>query len=213
MRLNDFQQLPDDEPYTYDTRDDIDEWFYQMEIKTSDYVIHDDMSVSGKRTIDLSEKNLTRIPVKFKEIKGSFYLDGNPLTTLLNCPEIVTGNFSCIKTQITSLEHAPKKVGLYDENFVVTYNDNLTSLTKIHKYVKSVKHTFIFDIGTTHVLGLLKIQGLQHIVVREEDGSAWGSTRYVSNLERILNEHLAKRDELLCQNDLIAAGYIEEARR
>jgi len=85
-------------------------------------------------SVDLSNKNLKRIPFKFGIVTGNFYcndnllitLKGSPkevgglfachynqLTTLEGSPKIVKGSFDCSHNQLTTLERGPKKVGLY----------------------------------------------------------------------------------------------------
>ncbi len=61
--------------------------------------------------INLSGLGLTKLPVKFKEVGGSFYCHNNQLTTLEGAPQKVGGWFDCSNNQLTTLEGAPQKVG------------------------------------------------------------------------------------------------------
>ena len=95
--------------------------------------------------VDLSNLGLTKIPINFTEVGGSFwcyyneltslvgapekvgwsfYCDNNDLTSLEGAPEEVGRDFDCAVNELTSLKGAPKKVG---RNFVCSYN-KLTSL-------------------------------------------------------------------------------------
>jgi hypothetical protein len=56
-------------------------------------------------------KNLTRIPVRFRSVTGDFFCSRNRLTTLEHAPGHVGGNFFCGNNHLTTLEHAPKHVG------------------------------------------------------------------------------------------------------
>lgn len=56
-------------------------------------------------------ENLSKIPVKFRNVTGSFYCSGNKLTSLENAPVRVDGGFYCRHNLLTSLEHAPAHVG------------------------------------------------------------------------------------------------------
>ncbi len=82
------------------------------------YTINDDMSISVNGNVDLSDKNLKSIPIKFKEVTGYFYCGYNQLTSLEYCPETV-GGFSCSNNQLTSLKYCPETVG---GNFYCGYN-------------------------------------------------------------------------------------------
>ena len=66
--------------------------------------INDDMSISINGNVDLSDKNLKSIPIKFKEVTGYFYCINNQLTSLKGCPETVDGLFYCSNNQLTSLK-------------------------------------------------------------------------------------------------------------
>ena len=45
--------------------------------------------------VDLSDKKLLNIPVKFSKVSGNFYCGYNKLTSLEFSPQTVGGNFSC----------------------------------------------------------------------------------------------------------------------
>jgi hypothetical protein len=63
--------------------------------------------------IDLTEKGLTKFPVRFGKIKGDFKCCGNKLTSLDGAPTEVEGTFDCRYNEITSLEGAPQKVHIF----------------------------------------------------------------------------------------------------
>ena len=56
------------------------------------YGIKDYQIVDGKVNVegdvDLSRKNLIRLPVRFGIVKGFFWCNGNKLTSLEGCPQI-----------------------------------------------------------------------------------------------------------------------------
>ncbi len=83
------------------------------------YTINDDMSISVNGNVDLSDKNLKSIPIKFKEVTGHFSCSHNQLTSLEGCPETVGGGFSCNNNQLTSLKYCPETVG---GDFWCSYN-------------------------------------------------------------------------------------------
>ena len=70
-----------------------------------------DGSYSCKRNIVIRGFNFEKLPVKFKEVGGSFYCSSNQLTSLKGAPKEVGGYFDCSDNQLTSLKGAPEKVG------------------------------------------------------------------------------------------------------
>jgi len=70
-----------------------------------------DGTYSCSGDVDLSNLGLTKLPVKFKEVGGSFYCYDNKLTTLEGCPQKVGGWFDCGKNKLTTLKGCPQKVG------------------------------------------------------------------------------------------------------
>jgi len=72
-----------------------------------------DGTYSADEDVDLSDLNLKRLPVRFKEVKGDFYCDSNQLTTLEGAPQEVGGGFFCDNNQLTTLKGAPQEVGGY----------------------------------------------------------------------------------------------------
>jgi hypothetical protein len=60
---------------------------------------------------DMSQMNLTEIPVKFGDVTGYFHCHFNQLTTLVNAPKTVGGDFFCSSNILKSLIGAPHSVG------------------------------------------------------------------------------------------------------
>jgi len=88
------------------------------------YKINEDLSVDVNEDVNISEKKLKTIPIKFGKVGGNFDCRYNNLTSLQGAPESVGGNFYCYNNNLTSLQGAPESVG---GNFDC-YNNNLTSL-------------------------------------------------------------------------------------
>ncbi len=65
--------------------------------------------VSG--TFDCRDNRLTSLQGSPREVGGSFYCNKNQLTSLEGGPKYVGGNFNCHVNQITSLRFAPEEVG------------------------------------------------------------------------------------------------------
>jgi len=86
---------------------------------------------SADGDVNLSGVNLTKLPVRFKEVKGNFWCLYNRLTSLEGAPKKVGGDFNCANNNLTALKGAPKEVG---RNFYCPYN-NLTTLEGAPKKV------------------------------------------------------------------------------
>ena len=61
-------------------------------------------------TVDLYGKELSKLPVKFGKVSGSFDCRNNKLTSLEGCPKTVDMNFFCDNNQLTSLKGSPERV-------------------------------------------------------------------------------------------------------
>ena len=62
-------------------------------------------------TVNWKSKNLTRIPVRFRSVTGYFNCSHNRLTTLEHAPGRVGGDFYCYNNHLTTLAGAPGRVG------------------------------------------------------------------------------------------------------
>ena len=82
-----------------------------QEYDIQNYTINLDGTVDVNGDVNLFNRKLSKIPLKFGRVTGSFYCHNNQLTTLLGCPVEVGGNFSCSHNQLTTLEGCPKEVG------------------------------------------------------------------------------------------------------
>jgi hypothetical protein len=94
----------------YEQFEDIDAICAEYGIKN--YVINSDLSVSVDGSVELDRKGLTKLPVKFKEVSGSFWCHNNILTSLEGCPERVGGYFGCWDNNLTTLKGCPKYIYL-----------------------------------------------------------------------------------------------------
>ncbi len=96
----------------------------------TNYSINNDGTVDVNGTVDISGNwyngygKLTKLPLKFGRVTGSFYCNDNELITLEGSPKEVGGDFSCKYNKLQNLLGGPKEVGGY-YNCV---NNKLTSL-------------------------------------------------------------------------------------
>lgn len=91
------------------TIDEIEAILNQLGVEN--YSISDDGTVDVFGTVDISFKELTRIPVQFGNIKGDFNCSNNLLETLDGCPHTVGVSFFCHANKLTSLNSSPNSVG------------------------------------------------------------------------------------------------------
>ncbi len=61
--------------------------------------------------VDLRNKSLTEIPIKFGRVSGGFYCNSNKLVSLEGAPKNIGGGFYCSNNKLVSLEGAPQSVG------------------------------------------------------------------------------------------------------
>ena len=97
----------------------------------NNYTINEDGSIDVDGNVNLKNKKLTKLPLKFKNIAGSFDCTYNKLTTLEGAPKSVGSSFYCSDNKLTTLEGAPKYVG---GDFYCTHNQ-LTTLEGASKSV------------------------------------------------------------------------------
>lgn len=71
---------------------------------------------------------MTELPIKFGKVEGSFFCNGNDLTSLKGSPEYVSGSFWCGQNLLNTLEGAPKFIG---KNLMVNSQMKLESLGRI----------------------------------------------------------------------------------
>ena len=149
--------------------------------------------------VNLANKKLTRLPVKFGKVDGYFDCGNNQLTSLEGAPHAVGGNFFCNSNLVTSLEGTPHTVG---GGFSCASNQ-LTSLEGVHKIIKKINGMMNLRGNPIESggIGLIMIDGL---------------TKIISDLPafRIIEKYLGqgKKGLLLCQDELIEAGYEEYAK-
>ena len=72
------------------------------------YTINDDNTIDVDDNVNLFNMGLTKLPIKFGRVSGSFNCGRNHLTSLEGSPYYVGGYFSCNDNYLTSLEGSPK---------------------------------------------------------------------------------------------------------
>lgn len=105
------------------------------EYNITKYTINYDYSIDVDGHVDLANKNLTKIPIKFNNVTGFFSCVGNMLVDLENAPRRVERNFMCqhqYHGSFISLKGAPEYVGF---RFDFNENENLKDFTDFPTYV------------------------------------------------------------------------------
>ena len=126
--------------------------YFLLENNIENYIINiDDNYVDINGDVDISDRKLGIIPIRFRKIYGNFDVSENNLTTLKNCPVHVKGNFNCRYNKLRSLEHCPTVVkGVFNckdnrlgdmdympvdiDPYDLWYEDNDIPQVKIDKY-------------------------------------------------------------------------------
>jgi hypothetical protein len=74
------------------------------------YIINDDLSIDVDGAVDLYNKKLEYLPLKFNYVDGNFNCARNKLKTLEGCPQTVGGRFNCYFNELKTLEGCPQTV-------------------------------------------------------------------------------------------------------
>lgn len=102
------------------TKDDLLKRLKYYNIDINQCEINDtDLSVKFVGEVNLSNKNLTYLPIRFSEVIGTFDCSYNHLRTLKGSPKKVLGSFGCSTNELTSLDYSPEFV---NGNFYASYN-------------------------------------------------------------------------------------------
>jgi hypothetical protein len=172
----------------------IKKWLDKMYIK--DYTIQPNGTVDVNGSVNLLRFDEASLPIQFGKVVGTFDCRDSKLTTLKGCPYYIGGDFYCYGCPISSLEYAPQSVG----GRFSCFETNIRSLTGISKQIKHIGGTFVCSAKTTHLLGLLLIDGLR--VINVDTGK----------IDDILNKYIGTGDILSAQDELIDASFIDQAR-
>ena len=177
----------------------IVEWLKSYHVKH--YEIRKDLTVDVHGSVHLAFMDLEEIYVQFNEVYGTFYTQGNKLSSFKGFPKKIEYDCHVEQNNLTNFVGAPKHIG---GSFFCTAN-RFTNLHNIYKDIKYIGD--IFAGGTqrngkipTHVLGLLMIDGLKMVMLEEK-------------LNDILNKYLQfDRDIHRCQEELYDKGLSEFAK-
>jgi hypothetical protein len=152
----------------------IEQWLNLEDIKN--YTIRPDGIVDVNGSVHVKEFKGTTLPIQFGNVAEFFSCRGTYLTSLQGMPSVIGGSFNCENTHISSL-------------------------SGIDKIIKHIGKKFACRKITTHILGLLLIEG---IILIDVDGNG--------PIDKIMNKYVGTGDILSAQDELINAGLIDQAR-
>ena len=158
---------------------------YQTEEKVSkickkygieNWSIDKDGLVDVDGDVNLENKRLAKLPLKFGIVSGAFWCYNNKLTTLEGAPYSVDDHFGCSRNDLTTLEGAPKSVS---GGFWCTYN----KLTTLEGAPYSVRGGFYCSNNNT-LPDLIKenMKWINHILANQE-------MYHIYNKDGSLNEY------------------------
>ena len=81
------------------------------EYDITNYTINDDGSIDVDGPVYLSNRQMSKLPLKFRKVTGYFGCSNNLLTDLKGCPVYVGGHFICYGNKLTNMEYCPSYVG------------------------------------------------------------------------------------------------------
>jgi hypothetical protein len=102
----DISKLSKNDDGTYDYNGDLD--FSKMKLKSLTEIPIKFKNING--TFDCSRNQLVSLEVAPKEVHGYFNCSVNQLVTLEGAPEIIQGSFYCYNNQLVTLEGGPIEV-------------------------------------------------------------------------------------------------------
>lgn len=125
-------------PELYKDKKEIEHWLSTHDIKNYQLIVDSEYgyTVNAQSDINISNRSLSAIRVKFNNVRGSFFCNNNHLSSLLGAPEIIEGEFVCCDNRLTNLLHSPKKVNSH----YYIYCNQLVSLKGCPRYVGGVFH-------------------------------------------------------------------------
>ena len=191
------------------TKDKIAEWLNtfnanRLKIIAGEYQINDDLTVDVDGDVRImGERDLTIymsvLPIKFGNIYGNFWVHHTTLTNMKGFPKYVKNGFSVSDNMyLRSLQFCPKEA-----ERIYIWNTGINSLHNIHKHIHSMEELECND-NCTNILGLLFIKNLKRVNI--------GIKIINSIINKYFEEPAGQRDIHSCQEELLEAGFVEQAK-
>lgn len=138
------------------------------------YKIGENNIIDVNQNVDISRKDIMRLPFKFGKINGDFNCSFNYLKDLRNSPDEVTGSFNCTGNILKNLEYGPKYVG---NEYICRFN-NLINLNGYPEYVGK-----IFNCSFNHINNL---KYLPNELTVDEFNVSHNNLRFLSDSPKIV---------------------------
>ena len=225
--LDDVNQQAREKP----TKEEVEAFLGKWGIKN--FTIRDNGMVDVHEDVELDGWEGKTYPFKFGKIDGCFLSPDVGLETLENGPEEVDENFFVFFNKLSSLVGMPKRIGgacCIDKNpfsslegitpdiggdLSIQKCPNLHSLHGIRVVKKfAYDETASGEITTTETPINDSVLGLFRVGTGSNKGGLKKVDMMNKDLEKILNQFLVEgeREPLMCQEALIAAGFVNEAK-
>ena len=108
----------------------------------------------------------------------------------------ITGHFSTTALNIETFEGFPRII----KGHFSVFGSNAASMSGLHKHVRHIGGQVVCRTDATHLLGLLLIDGVENIDVDR------------GPIDKILMNHIGAHDVISCQDELLDAGFVEQAK-
>ena len=141
----------------------------------------DTILVDVYEDVDLSHKNLSDFPVKFRYIIGNFDCSDNKLTSLKNAPEWIRGDFDCSNNRLVSLGIE----SLYVEGNLYCFNNPLLASLATNSQMNNIE-----GVSSLHPnLSPSEFVETYNLVIFGEIRCKHPKNLYIENHNEIYNAH------------------------
>jgi hypothetical protein len=146
-------------------------------------------------------KNYTIRPDGVVDVNEGIYLGGFSISILPIQFGRVVGRFDCAHSQLSSFKGFPETI---DGDFFC-HDTQIKSFSGVDKVIGQINGLFTCDDDATYLLGLLLIKGITTFYI-DADATDKGP------IHSIFNKYVGTGDILSAQDELIDAGFIDQAR-
>lgn len=193
------------------------------------YTINDDLSIDVNESVVLAHKDITEIPIKFRNVSGSFLCQHNHLKSLKNAPAYVGKDFICSHNNLKSLKYSPKIVmGDFNcnQNKIVNFKDSPEyigqTLLAVNNNIKDFEYfpnevkgvAFLTENPVRNLDKLHNCKAPKAIHIAEDDDNIYLAKRYTKEeLEKIIcrNNVLIQKENL--ENTLTVKEDLRESTK
>lgn len=199
MKLHEITNIQPQSFYT--NQEDIEHWLYEQNI--ANFTINEDGTVDVAGDVILKSYKGSTLPVQFGIVHDGFSIQDSNLTSFVGAPRSVGKWFNGVNTKVSSIAGMPSYIG----QGLGIWNTRIHSLSGIHKVVRVCKGHFSCNKNVTHILGLLLVKGIIEVNI---DSGELGERN--GPIDNIINKYLGTENVIMAQDELLDAGFIEQAK-